>query len=423
MLKKKKWPWLLGALALILVIGLALPKVVNPGPEFPLVQGVAVTKGPIVYKISTRGDVQSKHVYDVVPKVAGRVQEVHVKEGDLVAEGQALVTLEVSDLEEQRDDLQLELKIALATLEQIETPSSEGQVASKAALEAALANATRELENAQVLYEAGSFSQSQLSQAELAVKNAQQALANQTPVNSAKKAESDRDLQRLRIEGLRTKIARLEDRIASGLILAPAAGHVSKVMVKALDVVSQQGSIVTIVDTQALQVAINVNQFDIQKIALGQKVNVSADGLRDKVFVGEISAIAAVAQKTAAGQSQETVIPVLVDLKNDAGAFKPNFTAKVEIVVASKDEALMIPYEATRMTKDKGRVAYQITGGRLKELQVQTGIESELFLELTGDALKEGDYLLLNPDESHKDGMQVTFVPQANVQKGDEVKP
>lgn len=415
--KKKRWPWVIAGLALIVVIALALPQVMGSGPDAPIVKGIATKEGPIVYKISTRGDVQSKHVYDVVPKVTGRVAEVHIKEGDVVAKDQPLVTLEVSDLEEQLQDLKLELKIAKATLAQIEVPSTEGQQASKEALEAALENANREYDSAKALFAEGAYSESQLKQAELAVKNAKQALANQSTTNGAKKAASERELQNLRIEGIAVKIERLESRIANAVILAPEAGSVSKVHIKTLDLVSGQGPVVTLVDTKALQISININQYDITKVALGQVVNVTADGLKDQTFTGKISAIAAVAQKSAVGQSQETVVPVLVDLENPDGAFKPNYTAKVEIVVAKKDKALLIPYEATRLDKERGRIAYVIENGKLSERVVKTGIESELYLEVI-EGLKLGEYLVENPDETHKNGMSVTFTPEP-----EEVKP
>jgi len=416
--RRKRWPWVIGALILIVVIVLSLPQVMQSGNKAPVVEGVKVEKGPIAYKISTRGDVLSKFQYDVVPRVSGRVSQVHVKEGELVKKDQVLVTLEASDIQEQLADLELEMKMAKATLAQIEVPSNEGKQATKDALEAQLAIAENEFANAQVLFEEGSYTKAQVAQADLALKNAKQNLANHNTTNAAKKAQQERELQMLRINSLQVKIDRLNVRIEQAVIKAPAAGTVSKIMVKVFDVATGQMPVVTIVDVNALQISTNINQYDIHKIAVGLAVNVTADGLKDQVFNGKISSIAAVAQKTITGQSQETVVPVLIDLDNTSGAFKPNFTARVEIVIAQKEEATLIPYEATRIDKTRGRLAYVIQDGKLIEKVVKSGIEGELFIEMADDAIKVGDYLLLNPDETHTNGMAVTFTPAS-----EEVKP
>lgn len=416
--KKRRWPWIVGGILLVLIAVVVVPSFLSNGDAAYIAQGVAVKEGPIAYKILTRGDVESKFVYDIIPKVSGRVSQVSVQAGDVVNAGDVIAVLETEDLEGQLVDLELELKIANTQLNQIEVPSQEGQKATKEALEAQLENAQREYENAKVLYAEGAYTQSQVNAAELAVKNAKQSLANSGETSTAKKAQQERELQKLRIQGIELKIQRLKDSIANAQIKSPVGGTITKLAIKPYDFASTQSPIATVSDVEQLKITVNINQYDIQKIAMGQAVNVTADGLKDQVFSGTISEISSVAFKSALGQSQETVVPVTVDLSNKEGVFKPNYTAKVEIVVASKENAVIIPYEATRVDREKGRLAYVIQGDKIVEKAITVGIEGELFLEVLEGSLSVGDYLLVNPDETVYDGMPVVFTPPT-----EEVQP
>src|SRR5689334_23025848 len=73
-------------------------------------------------------------------KVGGRVARVDVHEGDEIKPGQALVTLEVPELENQRDQWQAKLYAAEADLEKARNgPRPQEKEAARAAAEAARA--------------------------------------------------------------------------------------------------------------------------------------------------------------------------------------------------------------------------------------------------------------------------------------------
>ncbi len=406
---KKKRFWFI--IVLIIAIGaVAASSILGAGAKnITMVTGTKVKEDAIAYKIFTRGDVQSKQIIDIVPKVSGRVQTIFVKEGDMVKKGDPLLSLDVEELQNQLQDLEVEMAISKASLAQLTMPSSEVENSTRTLLTAQFEQAKKDYANAQSLFQAGSYSESQVIQAKTAMQNAEQAVLNNKNTKTAEKTTSERNIQNMRINALVLKKERLLETIKDANLLSPADGTVTKIAVKVLDVAQQNMPVVTLQDTKNLEITTNINQFDISKVKIGQDVKVTADGLGDKVYQGKISKISAVAQKSVSGQGQETVVPVVIDLDNSSGDFKPNYAAKIEIVIASQDKAMVVPYEAVRIDKDKQRFVYVVINQKLEERKITTGIESDLALQVTSDNLKVGDVLVLNPNENHVNGLAVVL--------------
>lgn len=407
---KKKRFWFF--IVLIIAIGaVAASSILGAGAKnMTMVTGTKVKEDAIAYKIFTRGDVQSKQVMDIVPKVSGRVKTIFVKEGDTVKKGDPLLSLDVEELQNQLQDLEVEMAISKASLAQLTMPNSEVENSTRSLLTTQFEQAKKDYANAQALFQAGSYSETQVIQAKSAMQNAEQAVLNNKNTKTAEKTASERNIQQMRINALVLKKERLLETIADANILAPADGTVTKIAVKVLDIAAQNMPVVTMQDIKNLEITTNINQFDISKVKIGQDVKVTADGLGDKVYQGEISKISAVAQKSVSGQGQETVVPVVVDLDNTSGDFKPNYAAKIEIVIASQDKAIVVPYEAVRIDKDKQRFVYVVVNQKLEERKIETGIESDLALQVTSSNLKVGDVLVLNPNDTHVNGLQVALM-------------
>src|SRR5437870_3622561 len=104
-------------------------------------------------------------------QVPGRIQEIRPSEGDRVKSGDTLAALDRTELEARRQ--QAQVNAARAVLAEMESGSrteelAQGESAARAA-EDRLADAQRDLERVQRLFEGGAASQEQLDKARLAV--------------------------------------------------------------------------------------------------------------------------------------------------------------------------------------------------------------------------------------------------------------
>ena len=90
-----------------------------------------------------------------------------------------------------------------------------------------------------------------------------------------------------------------EERFGWTTVIAPMSGTVTRLNVEEGEIVtsgrsafSQGPAILTVADLARMVVKTRINEVDIAKIALGQKVEIRVDAYRDKVFEGRVSEIA-----------------------------------------------------------------------------------------------------------------------------------
>ncbi|MDU0328882.1 efflux RND transporter periplasmic adaptor subunit [Paenibacillus sp. 3LSP] len=120
---KKKWLWIGGGalvlIAIALILVLKLPDKQNQTAA-PVQNTPRVSKGDITVSVSGSGTIVSTESESVRTKDEGKVSEVLVKMGDVVEEGQVLLTFEGTDntdnIKEQQSSLEMQ-KLDLVDLQ------------------------------------------------------------------------------------------------------------------------------------------------------------------------------------------------------------------------------------------------------------------------------------------------------------------
>lgn len=151
----------------------------------------------------------------------------------------------------------------------------------------------------------------------------------------------------------------------------------------------------TIANPNSMKFVANVDESDIEKVVVGQKVLVSLDAYPDDIFEGELTNIAFAAITTRGGG---TAFPVDITLpENIDQRFKVGMNGDIEIVTAEKSGALTVPLEAI-MTK-KGETYLQVIEGKtVKEIKVERGLESETQVEIIS-GVNEGQLIVTSKKE------------------------
>jgi macrolide-specific efflux system membrane fusion protein len=147
---------------------------------------------------------------------------------------------------------------------------------------------------------------------------------------------------------------------------------------------------VEISDLGTLRARVKVNEVDLVKIKLGQKASVSFDALPAAAASGTVSAIAPT------GTSTQGVVTYDVDvtLATIDARLRPNMSCTVDVVVDTKENALVVPTSALRTdATTKKKYVLLVTNQQSQQVDVTIGLVVGTTTEiLTG--LKEGDVIV-----------------------------
>jgi multidrug efflux pump subunit AcrA (membrane-fusion protein) len=148
-----------------------------------------------------------------------------------------------------------------------------------------------------------------------------------------------------------------EERFGWTTVIAPMSGTVTRLNVEEGEIVtsgrsafSQGAAILTVADLARMVVKTRINEVDIAKIALGQKVEIRVDAYRDKVFEGRVSEIApsAYTPDQRGGQQGDGTITfeVMIEVIGSPSELLPGMSADVDIIVMEDHNVLQLPIDS-----------------------------------------------------------------------------
>ena len=101
-------------------------------------------------------------------------------------------------------------------------------------------------------------------------------------------------------------------------------------------------------DLNNVRVRSYVDEVDIGKVTIGQKVSLRVSSYKDKEFIGYVSKIEPLARV----EQNVTTFPVLIDIDNKENLLLLGMTTEVEISVLSNETELTVPSGALRTRKN-----------------------------------------------------------------------
>ena len=148
-------------------------------------------------------------------------------------------------------------------------------------------------------------------------------------------------------------------------------------------------TLMTIPDMSAMQVVVNVPEADIQKVAVGQAVDVLVEAAGSAGMRGTVERVGEVANTGGFWGSDVKEFEVEIDLA-DGKHLKPGFSCRTKILVNAIDDALQVPLQA--VFRDGKRLFVYGTDRVARD--VVTGDASESMVQVL-NGLAEGDTVLL----------------------------
>jgi HlyD family secretion protein len=392
-----------------------------PATTQPAMTDVEVVKGNIFQAVASTGRITSNLDVEIKCKAAGQIIELPyddvsepVKKGDLL--------VQIDPIDQQRAVRQAEVqldqsqaKLAQAkqglTIAQQTLETNREKVASQLkSTQSAAKDAQAKAERRRTLFEQKLASPEELQTAETAYTQAQAEYLN------AQIAEKDLKTQELGLEVKKEDVklaqAQVEDdqitlsnakqRLADTTVVAPIDGVVSQLNVQKGQIISSGitnvgggAPAMTLSDMSRIFVLASVDESDIGKVAMDQPVTITVDAFPGKKFKGKVIRIATKGVNVSNVVTFEVKVEVTSDNKN---LLKPEMTANVQIISASKDDVLVVPVTALTRKKGKMTATVKLADGQTEERTVQVGLtDGERYEVLSG--LKEGETVVFKKDE------------------------
>jgi HlyD family secretion protein len=326
----------------------------NPRVVVPLLAVLALVLVllPVARRAGQRGRLAASGTVEATEAqlgfmVPGRIDSIHVHEGDPVAAGRALASLDRVEAAARRAQAAAQLAGARAQLEEMVRGSRKEEVAqARAALEAArqrLADARLDFERTEALIRNHVVSQQAFDKAKTAYDVAR-AQAEQMEEQYRLVVAGPR---RERIEAARAQAAQagaaLEaaDAVLGNMVIrAPFAGVVTVRHREPGEIVGAGAAVVSLMDRDDRWVRIYVSEARIGAVHTGQAATITSDTFRGKTYPGEVVYISSEAEFTPKNvQTDEErvklVYAVKVRITGDAAfELKPGMPADVRLALA-----------------------------------------------------------------------------------------
>ena len=361
-----------------------------------------VIHGTFERAIEEEGKTRLRERYLVTSPVAGKLQRIEIKQGDMVPRGATVASLWPADPALLDARTRAEHQARLAALQ----AAVQRSMALVASTEAELNQARIDLQRARTLHLQGFIAASQTEQAELKVK--QRDKEHEAAIQSSNAARAELEQLQITMQDYATQHANAK--VPTFQVKAPVAGRVFKLLQESESVINAGTHLLELGDPAQLEVEVALLTEDAAQVPLGAPVELLRWGGAEKI-TGSISAIepAASTKISALGVEEQRVkaIITLNELPESFAQVGDGYKAEVRIIVQRIDNALMVPVSALFPVGARSGL-FEVRNGRaeLREVQVKARNPHHAWIE---PGLNAGSTVVVYPNNQLHSGAKVTL--------------
>lgn len=379
-------PWLLIVLLALAGVGAWLGWVTYLRPTGPATtyQYAQVSRGDIEHVVTATGTLQPRDYVDVGAQVSGQLRKVHVDIGATVKAGDLLAEIDPTVLQSRVDATRAQLRFQHAQLQERQSTL-------------VLARIQHQRQKNLIAEDATTLEAVQSARAAL---NAAQAQIE------ALQAQIEQTTSNLRADEANLNYAR---------IYAPISGTVVSINARlgqTINATQQAPVLLRIADLSTMTVKTQVSEADVGRLTLGMPAWFNRLGSREQRWHGTLRKI----EPTPEVQNNVVLYNALFDVPNPDQRLMTQMTAQVFFVVASAQDALLVPVSALNAlphadsakpaAADEGRkrgarpaaagdtrtgtVTVALANGTLEPRKVETGISNRIQIQILS-GLTEGE--------------------------------
>ena len=408
--RRQRKPWskkrkVITAAALILIVAAGFKVFGGEKEKTVMVSTSALIKGTIQEELTISGPVSGTDSVDVVSNLHAEVVDIKVKEGDHVEAGQLLAVIDDSDVRKEMDMAQNAYDLAVSTYNEQQILAENGYARALQEQEAA----RKDFDRTNVLYQSGSVSQLEWETARDKLREAQRQVRTFTVVDGRAVANESYSLQ---VKNAEFELEKKKEQLEDTQVTSPIAGTVVRVNTKIgrfADKIEDDKPMFIIENLDMLEMKVSVSEYSIGNIQVGQEAVISADILNGETVAGKETAISPTGEEKGGG-STERVIPTTIQIQNSDTRLIAGITARAQIVLNESKDTWVVPMGAL-MEKEGQTFLASVENNVVKMIPVETGVESDVEVEVKGEGLTEETTYITSPMAFLEDGMAVTVSP------------
>jgi RND family efflux transporter MFP subunit len=375
-------------------------------------------RGTIEEALRYPGNLLPERTVAIISKVAGKVENIFVTEGDRIQEDHVLIAIEDDVVRLQKDQAyaaysaadaqyrkalkgvrESELEIARASFEQAEKD-----------VEIAEAN----YERSKKLFELGSTSRARYEEMESIYLNARTQLENAG--RSLKMMEEgatreEIEMAKANADAMKAQYELAELQFQNSEVETPVSGVVAKVLVEEGNMVGTSTPLMAVVQDNPMYAEIPVPEQYYGQIAaatenMTARVKPVAYPDHDP-FPGRVTAVSPVIE----AKSRTFTLEVAVE--NPESLLKPGMYVNVELVLGKSEDTLMVP-ESSLVFRDDRQVVFVVTEGasyHAEMREVIVGIRQDGRVEIKS-GISARDRIIVKGNAFLEDGQKVDLIKE-----------
>ena len=343
----------------------------------------------------------------VAAEIMGTIKGVFCDEGSSVNEGDTLIELNHAELDAQIALAEANLRLGQSRLEQANLAADIYEDVAGTQVgqtTATLEQARNDYHRLKALSNQDAISQSQLDQAILALRVAEE---NSTAALAAQRETEIRNEEvrcaQCTIEQIEASLEVVRAAREKAFIRAPFPGIVARVFVDVGEAVAVGMPALHLVQAEDCYVKAPFDEANAAEIQVGQRARLNLDAYRGADFSGRVAFVSPV---VSLNPDLSRTIDVDIEIEEGKERFIPGMSVDVMILVQEKDEVLFIPTEALI----RERYAYVIEDGRAVRREVKIGVGNWNTTEIL-EGFKEGEQVVTSVGlRELEDGAKVQIV-------------
>lgn len=418
MKNRRLWIGLGVAIFLSLIIGLNIYR--NTGETRIPVQVFKVTQEKIEENILASGKVESAEKEEIVSRTSAIVQDIFVREGDSVKEGQVIMRLDTAELTHNLKREEANLAVQKANLAKAGAGARPQELAQYRAevdrTKVIFDSAKAKYERSKNLFEEGAISKENLEAAYVEYVTAEAGYSSaQQKLSLGREGDTEENIRALQAQVLQaeTAVELAREQLAEAEIKAPMKGVILSLDAEKGRYITTGTILAVVGNPDKMQVKADVSESDGGDLAVGQPVKITCPAIFGAEFTGKVTRVGVAAITKEKSSGEQTDVRVTVSINGFDRQLKQGYSVDLIITTASKPRALAIPHEAV-IEKNKIEEVFVIEKDRVAKRRVKTGIGNELYITIE-KGLTTGDKIVVNPPDKLKTGSLVKETPYETI--------
>jgi membrane fusion protein (multidrug efflux system) len=259
------------------------------------VKVIKVVKKDFNDKYTVMGSIKGAVENDMRFEIDGRIAAYNFKEGDKIAKGEIICSLDPKDAITKVDYAKSKYKSDLSSY----------------------FSAKEKYKVYEDLYKMKALSESKLSETKFEIES------NEL---KAKAAKSELDLAELTLKKTN--------------LLAPSDGILAEIIVKPGEYITQQDVVCKFISDQGTNFEVDIPEKDVKKMKIGQKVKIISDAYADKEFDGQITEIAPIVKERTRTSN------VKISVVNDENLLHSGMFARGTIFIKELKDVVLVPTDS-----------------------------------------------------------------------------